>query len=65
MKDYNCAFGQFLKFITFVEGNDIVGNKNIWFSKIRLENFIKLMRESGKAPNTIGNKAKIFCEVSI
>jgi hypothetical protein len=65
MKDYNCTFGQFLKFVTFVEGNDIVEDNTIWISKIRLQNFIKMMKISGKAPNTIANKAKMFCEVSL
>jgi hypothetical protein len=65
MKDYTCTFAQFLKFVTFVEGDDIVNNQYIWFNKVRVENFIELMRATNKAPNTIANKAKMFCEVMI
>ena len=63
MKDYKCTFAQYLHFVVSVEGDSI--DNTIWFSNFRIRSFIKVMKCTGKAPNTIANKAKGFCEVCI
>ncbi len=62
MKDYNCCFGQYIKFADSIE--TIPLTNQIFFSKYRLQAFFKYLAACGKKPNTIGNKAKMFCEVS-
>jgi hypothetical protein len=64
MKDYTCAFAQFIYFIKSVEGEDTKIEPFFWFNKKRISTFLKLLKVSNKAPNTLGNKAKIFSEVS-
>ena len=62
MKDYNCCFGQYIMFLDSIE--TIPLTNQIFFSKYHLQAFLKYLTACGKKPNTIGNKAKMFCEVN-
>lgn len=62
MKDYNCCFGQYVRFVESVETISLTNQ--IFFSKYRIKAFLSYLVSFGKKPNTIGNKAKMFCEVN-
>lgn len=63
MKDYNCTFAQFVYFVKQVEGEETIIDDTFWFHKKRIEVFLRMFKVSEKAPNTLGNKAKILAEV--
>jgi hypothetical protein len=61
MKDYKTILGQYVRFVEAIEGE--IEDNSVFFSKFRLKAFLRMFQVIGKKPNTIANKAKVFCEV--
>ena len=53
-----------MQFVITIEGKEAVADKTIWFSKFRIEAFIKMYQAAEKAPNSVGNKANTLVQVN-